>query len=251
MKEEYNWKSIIVGFIVLIIGILMIPFDIYWVKSSIFLWGSIGCSLIASGLVILLNGFLADRLKISPLDEWGIKNIYHTRSRMNEDCDKSLNKAKYKVDVVAFGLKSFRTDQEKLTKKLLNKGVNFRIITMDPESPFVEQRAKEEDEPAEQIKNSIFQLIKWAEKLNKESKKGQIEIKGYACMTLDFYWRVDDDIYVGPYWYGYASQQTISYRFSRNENNGFRTYTDYFDRLWNNESIMKALVSKQSTTKRK
>ena len=29
MKEEYNWKSIIVGFIVLIIGILMIPFDIY------------------------------------------------------------------------------------------------------------------------------------------------------------------------------------------------------------------------------
>ena len=104
MKEELNWKSIIVGFIVLIIGILMIPFDIYWAKSPISLWVSIWCSLIAPGLVILLNGFLAERRKVSPLTEWGIKNIYHTQSRMNEDCDKSLCKAKHEVDVVAFGL---------------------------------------------------------------------------------------------------------------------------------------------------
>lgn len=240
MKEKFNLKSIIVGLIILLVGIIGIICDltVFHLPSS---WGvSVGCSLIASALVIILTDLLVDRIKENPLESWGIKGIYQTRAKMNDDCSVSMNKAKYQVDVVAFGLKSYRTQQDKLTRKLLQKGVNFRIITMDPSSPFLAQREKEENENEGQIRNTINQLITWADNFNKNNYKGKIVVKGYSCMTLDFYWRVDDDIYFGPYWYSYNSQQTVSYKYS--EGKGFELYSDYFEKLWNNTDLTKALT---------
>lgn len=232
MKENLNWKTIAVGLIILVAGILTVVFfKDYGV--------SIGCSLIASSVVALLNSLFVERKKVSPLDSWGIQNIYKSRSLMNKDCDISIDNAKRQIDIVAFGLKSFRTDYGNSALALLQKGVNIRIITMEPESKFVKQREIEEGEVPGQIKNTIEQLVEWAEKLNAESTNGKITIKGYSCMTLDFYWRVDDDIYVGPYWYKYPSQQTISYKFTKGA--GFDAYYEYFDRLWN-DPMMKPLV---------
>jgi hypothetical protein len=232
MKENLNWKTIAVGLIILVAGILTVVFSKDYGVS-------IGCSLIASSVVALLNSLFVERKKVSPLDSWGIQNIYKSRSLMNKDCDISIDNAKRHIDIVAFGLKSFRTDYGNSALALLQKGVNIRIITMDPESKFVRQREIEEGEVPGQIKNTIEQLVEWAEKLNAESTNGKITIKGYSCMTLDFYWRVDDDIYVGPYWYKYPSQQTISYKFTKGD--GFDAYYEYFDRLWN-DPMMKPLV---------
>ena len=58
-------------------------------------------------------------------------------------------------------------------------------------------------------------------------------------MTLDFYWRVDNDIYIGPYWYHVGSQQTITYKFHKGRR-GFDIYRDYFESLWNdNDNTIK------------
>ncbi len=240
MKEKLNLKSIIVGLLVLIIGILLIILDLFSAKTDTNLWISIGCSLIASGLVILLNAVCVERIKDNPLKEWGISNIYPSRAIMNTDCEVSVDNAEHQVDVIAFGLHSYRDAKSKTTLKLLSKGVNFRIITMDPDSEFVYQRAKEEGEVKEQISNSIRQLVEWANDLNKKSKKGKITVKGYSCMTLSFYWRVDGEIYTGPYWYGKRSQQTISYKFTSGKT--FKAYTEYFESLWGDEVLMKTLT---------
>ena len=58
-------------------------------------------------------------------------------------------------------------------------------------------------------------------------------------MPLDFYCKIDDNLYVGPYLYGKESQQTISYRFSPN-GKGFKYYSNYFETLWNSP-MMKEL----------
>lgn len=232
MKENINWKTIAVGLIILVAGILTVVFSKDYGVS-------IGCSLIASSVVALLNSLFVERKKVSPLDSWGIQNIYKSRSLMNKDCDISIDNAKRQIDIVAFGLKSFRTDYGNSALALLQKGVNIRIITMAPESKFVKQREIEEGEVPGQIKNTIEQLVEWAETLNAQSTNGKITIKGYSCMTLDFYWRVDDDIYVGPYWYKYPSQQTISYKFTKGA--GFDAYSEYFERLWN-DPMIKTLV---------
>ena len=62
-------------------------------------------------------------------------------------------------------------------------------------------------------------------------------------MTLDFYWRTDNVIYIGPYWNGYESQQTITYKFLKG-GKGFKMYSDYFEKLWENDTLTSFLTKK-------
>lgn len=245
---KYNLKSIIVGLLVTLLGGALIVADIFWWKTSSMVWISIGCSLIASALVILLNTFLVDAQINNPLDDWKLKTITSTRAEINNDCEMELERAKYRVDIVAFGLRSFRTTHtEQQILAQLKKGINYRILTMSPDSTFVSARESEENN--KNIKDSITEMIEWADKLNAKNSRGKIAIKGYSSMTLDFYWRVDNVVYIGPYWNGYESQQTITYKFLKG-GKGFKTYSDYFEKLWSNEKLTKFLT-KATEQKRK
>jgi hypothetical protein len=233
--SKYNLKTIIVGLIILAVGLLITLLDAFvWnSKSSVVL--NIGCSLLASSLVILLTTFLVDFNKPNPLDEWGITKIYSTRAEKNVDSDPQLGKAKYRVDAIAFGLENFRNKNSKSVELCLRNGVNFRILTMDPGGRFIHLREEEESGVNGQIEKQIHDLVTWANDLNNRHYKGRIVVKGYKCMTLDFYWRVDDQLFVGPYWYGQPSNQTITYAFSEG-GKGFTQYTDYFEKLWDNDN---------------
>jgi len=233
MSDKYNLKSIITGLLITLVGIITILLDVFIFCTTQNIWISIGCSLLASGIVILATALLVDVNKVDYLEEWGLEKIYKTRAEKNTDSDPQLEKAKSQVDAVAFGLKSFRTTQNKRVEKALKNGVNFRILTMNPDEDnlFLAQREAEEGELTGQIKKSIDDLVSWANILNARPYKGKIEVRGYKCMTLDFYWRVDDELYVGPYWYGRGSQQTITYKFGKDKK-GFELYTDYFEELW-------------------
>lgn len=234
MKEKFNSKSIIAGLVCIIIGGLGIGAEFLWDTDKGF-WFNLGCSLLSSGLVILLTALFVERLKINPLDDWKLKTITSTRAEINNDCEIEMDHAKYQIDIIAFGLRSFRTthmDKQILAK--LRKGINYRILTMDPQSKFVAAREAEEDN--KNIKSSIEALVAWADLLNNKSTRGKIIVKGYSSMTLDFYWRVDNVVYIGPYWYGYESQQTITYKYIKG-GKGFKTYSDYFEKLWSDEKL--------------
>lgn len=235
MKEVYNWKSLCLAIGLIVFGIVLIVVNSF---IKIVLWKDlcmgVGCSLIASAIVILAHDFFINKVKLSALDEWGIDKIYATRAEKNADSDPNLEKAKYCVDGIAFGLSSFRTKYTKKVERCLRKGVNFRLLTMNPQSSFLAQREKEE---GNSIRQSILDLIAWADKLNSDANsKGKIIIKGYNTMTLDFYWRVDDDIYAGPYWYGYKSADTITFKFN-SKGKAFSIYSEYFERLWDDSSL--------------
>lgn len=239
---EY-WKKLVIALLVLLLGFSLAVGDTYWFVTENRVWLSIGCSLIASASVILLNVLLLERRNEKDTDKWGMVKIYATRAEKNKDSDPMLGNMKYKLDGIAFGLKTFRTGQSEKVEAALSRGVQIRLITMQPESPFVRQREIEEKEQEGQIKNTIQQLISWADSLNAKGYKGKIQIKGYSCMTLDFYWRMDDIIYMGPYWYGYSSQQTVTYRFDEG-GIGFSIYEKYFEKLWNDNELMKLLTKK-------
>lgn len=236
MKGKYNFKTVSTGLVIIIAGILTVLADIFWLKTVQNIWISIGCSLLASGIVILAQAVLIEGKHIDPLEEWGLEKIYETRAEKNKESDPELDNAKEQVDAVAFGLKSFRTKHTNRVEKILKNGVNIRILTMNPDKDnvFLKQREIEEEETEGQIRNSIDQLVSWANKLNARKYKGKIEVRGYKCMTLDFYWRVDNDIYIGPYWYHVGSQQTITYKFHKGRR-GFDIYKDYFETLWNDK----------------
>ena len=241
MKETYNWKSLFAGVAVFAVGLILsivsTLFSGAWNTAFI----SVGCSLIASGLVIVCHDFFVEKKTVSMLDEWNITKIFATRAEKNAESDPELTKTKYRIDAVAFGLGSFRGKHTPKVEACLRNGVNIRIITMNPESPYTEVRDMEEGKAQGQTRHSIEKLVEWADKLNASSRKGKIVIKGYSCMTLDFYWRVDNVLYIGPYWYGVDSQQTITYKFV-DGGKGFTQYTDYFETLWDSDSIMTTLT---------
>lgn len=246
--KKYNTKAIIVALVVLLTGVLLTVADVYWIKTNSNVWISIGCSLIASALVILLNTFLVDVLRINPLEEWKIECITATRAEINSNCEMELENAKHQVDIVAFGLSSFRSRQsDKQMLQYLKKGVNFRILTMNPSSEFIDQREKEENN--KNIKNSIETLVAWADNLNQKNSRGKIIIRGYSSMTMDFYWRSDNVLYVGPYWYGKGSQQTITYKYLKG-GKGFKLYSDYFEELWGNAQLSEVLTKEKEFKKR-
>lgn len=240
MKEKINLKSIIAALIILSIGVFLALMDgfVWKSESSIFL--NIGCSFIASALAGLITVLLVERHPVNPLDAWKLRRIESTRAKINDECAEKLRKVKYQVDIVAFGLHTFRNKQSSYVENYLKKGINFRILTMDPTSPYVLQRECEEDDTS--IKNSIEKLVEWANKLNSLQYKGKVIVKGYSCMTLDFYWRVDDTIYVGPYWYGHDSQQTITYAFDEG-GEGFTLYAEYFEKLWDSSDLSRNLTT--------
>ena len=232
----YNNKKIIVALLLALVGLAI-------VFACPEKYSGFGFSFLTSAIVTGLNVWLVDVKEVNPLDGWGIEKIYKTRAEKNQDSDPKLTNAQHRIDGVAFGLKNFRSLHTDKIEDCLSRGVNIRLITMDPASPFAEQRDLEERDEKGHLRNSINQLVEWADRLNerKGSGRGTITVKGYSCMTLDFYWRVDDDIYIGPYWYGMPSQQTITYKFKAG-GIGAGLYIDYFDKLWNDKQLVKTLT---------
>lgn len=249
MKETYNWKSLFAGAGIIVVGIVLCVITAFTkVANTVFV--SIGCSLIASGAVIILHDFFVEKKQVSLLDEQKIERIYSTRAEKSAESDLELLKAKYCLDAVAFGLSSFRGKHTPKVETLLRKGINIRIITMNPSSPHTQERDDEEKKNPGATAHSIFDLIDWANKLNRKDYRGKVIIQGYNSMTLDFYWRVDDTVYTGPYWYGVDSQQTITFRFV-DGGNGFSQYTQYFEDLWNNETLTETLTDVKEVTSKK
>lgn len=229
---QYNWKKCAFSLAVIIFGGLMAG---YLIDKNPVIAG-IGLSMVASGLTCLIFSVMFGWNKPDPMAEWGIEKAYERRSYKNDDSDPLLDTAQYRVDGIAFGLSSFRAKNDKRVRGCLERGVNFRLLVMHPDSPFVAAREKEEDVKEGSIAKTILDLVAWANELNNEHYTGRIEVKGYKCMTLDFYWRIDNDIYIGPYWYKLPSQHTITYKLKSN-GRCFNLYSEHFDKLWNDKDM--------------
>ena len=250
MEEKVDWRSISVGLLIVLVGSGLVLGDVFWSWSSTSVWISVGCSLIASGLVILLTALLLERRKYDPLDAWKIQKIYSTRAERNSEADPNIDQARYCIDGIAFGLSTFRTMYGKKIEQCLRKGVNIRLLTMDPEGEFICVREEEEETTPGAIKETIVSLVKWANDLNQTNPKGRIVVKAYKSMTLDYYWRVDDDLYVGPYWYESKSSDTITYKFVSG-GRGFQHYSEYFEKLWEDQALCRVLTTVDEIPKRK
>lgn len=243
--KHINFKERWLETLIAIIGTILLISGWIFEKQHIFSSAiiSIGCSLIASAVVSFVNNFYNE--KENALKSWGVDKVYKARAEKSADSDPKLTTAKKHLDIVAFGLKSFRSGHKNEMIRCLQNGVDVRIITMSPESEFAKERAKEENETEDQIAHSVRDLVEWCKNVNREAKEtspksGQIRIMAYKCMTLDFYWRCDNELYFGPYLLGKDSQQTVTFR-AQKGGKLFEIYTEYFEELWKNDEYMEEI----------
>lgn len=221
-----NFVSFLVGVVVTLSG--------YFVSNES--WAtivmSIGASIIASSAVVYIDSFYEVKFRAirDIMEKWKLAAIYKTRGAMNADCDTAQAEAKKEIDVIGFGLSSWRDSSTDEIKELLKKGVKIRIMTPNPESPFVLQLARDEGQADDSIRHSINKLIEWGAELRDAG--GNIEIRTYDWLPMDFYFRIDGVLFIGPYLYSKGSQQTVTFKFEK-DGVMYAEYTAYFERVWN------------------
>lgn len=237
-KYLINIIIILLGIVASILGVVIANVTV----SQILL--NIGLSFVSSGIISIITIAVIDsneKEEDKELTSWGLEQIYATRSEMNSHTATVFPTMKKEYCQIAFGVKSLRDAYDSLFMDKVKHGLKVKFITMHPNSEFLKERELVENKQKGEIRKTIIDLIKWIEKLQKNAKKASnIQIKFYDSLPLDFYCKIDDNLYVGPYLYGKESQQTISYRFSPN-GKSFNYYVKYFDTLWNS-SIMKDLA---------
>jgi len=178
------------------------------------------------------------------IEKWGLENIFETRQQMNYSTDKAFDTLEKHLDIIAWGLKSFRDAKDKFIKEKVKKGLKIRFITPHPDSLYVTQREIDEKEIPGQIKQTILNLQKWVEELQLIAPHPEnIQIRFYKSLPEDFYFSVDDYVFIGPYLYGIASQQTISYEFKK-PSKGASYYQEYFERLWVDDTFCNIFLKK-------
>jgi hypothetical protein len=206
---------------------------------------SIGSSMVASSIISFLMAVYlkADEEARKVIDTWGLKNI-EVRSALNSEINKNLEGMRRGMDIVTLGMKNFRAAKGALLEQKVKQGCNIRILTMDPESEFLERRDVEEGNSIGQIKKEIEDMITWAQRINNTQdgkRAGSIEIRCYDGLPQDMYQRIDNHVYVGPLHFGKPSQQTIAYEYKPGSK-GAEYYTEYFSSLWKDDLFSKKIL---------
>jgi hypothetical protein len=246
-KIENDINERLVNLIVALLGVLLVIVGaVFWLLKSqeifITISMSVGTSLIASAVVTYLTSiYIYKRKKEKDITEfWGLNAVYESRQRMNDLCDSYLEDVEEVLDIIAFGLRSFRHSRKHLIEKKVRQGLKIRILTIHPDSIFLKQREQDEKVTPGYIRETIIQLYDWVRHLKEKLAKNpdDISIQFYDALPLDFYFRVDDVLFVGPYLYGKDSQQTISFEFRSNAK-GFSDFVRYFEDLWGQSVLPK------------
>ena len=250
-KIENNINERLINLIVALIGIISVIIGVFLsflekggneILATVLI--SVGTSLIASAVVTYLTSiYIYKRKKEKEItDFWGLTAIFETRQRMNDSSDDHLPLIEDSLDIIAFGLRSFRDSKTHEIQNKVRRGLKIRMLTIHPDSPFLKQREIDEKQAEGAIKKSIILLFDWITELRTIAPdENNISIKFYDALPLDFFFRMDDVLFVGPYMYGKDSQQTISMEF-RGGANGFNYYMRYFEELWDDKKFPKKLM---------
>lgn len=220
----------LLGGVLILAGILFCDF---WGSKWETVIISVGASLVASAVVSYLSSiYIYKRKREKEITEtWGLYSIDESRAQMNYFIGQNLENVTDHLDIIAYGLKSFRESKRKLINEKVKHGLEIRIITVNPNYEYLSQKDVDEKKLKDSTKESIKQLCRWIVELQK-IKGSKVKIKFCKTLPTEVYFRVDDYIYTGPYQCGRESQRTITMEYRR-PGKGFDYYKDYFDTLWN------------------
>lgn len=217
--------------IIALVGIAVILFSL-WQHDNInahtfTVFISIGTSIVASSIVAFITTyyFSKNEGRMGLIDKWGIKSISETRGIINNEISSLFEHKVRELDIIAYGLKSFREARDQRIRQLVTSGMKMRIITVNPENDVLIFKDKDENKVCGSTAASIIELLSWCKDI------GNIEVKCIDTLPTELYFRVDSDVFVGPYQIGRESQQTITIRFE-GKADGVKYYNEYFEKLW-------------------
>ncbi|WP_125039046.1 hypothetical protein [Nocardioides sp. LS1] len=192
---------------------------------------AIGTGLIATGAagaVIYVYVARTDgvRYRLESLWTSGVERIYVQRAaQIRQEYDDRLGRAHSQIDIIGFGLKDFRRDYlDKLGT--MSSRAHIRILLLDADSAYAAQRDSEEEQTPGVIQSEVAEFLKqYNNRYGSEPgfNTGRLQVRTYKSLPTVNIFRIDDDLFWGPYLSGRASSNTLTVRIRRG--------TSIFDQL--------------------
>lgn len=220
--------------LLLVFGIILVWWGIdvheQIVKNTVLL--SIGTSLVAGGIVAILDLFrIASQEQVynnidNLIIKAGIDNVYEKRDL--DEYDSLIKNARNSIDVLGYSLRAFYQSYKEILLEKSSKHPNFtvRILLIEPDSMSSRYRENNEDGKVTGIYKKSIDVI----------KEGFANCPNIKIRTIDIpignmIYRIDDTMYVGPYFYKRNSKSTHTIKLNKN---GwlYEEYQQEFDKMW-------------------
>ena len=167
---------------------------------------SIGASVVATGvaglvLYLYVRFHQDDIQRQERLRNFGFADAFESRSVMiKHEYDSRIQKAQRAIDIVGFGLKHLKEDYGTEFRSWASRA-QVRILLIDPESPssrtsYAAQRAKEEQDGENSIKNSVQAFLDATQSLRADPNRA-FEVRLFTCLPSINIFRVDNEMFWG------------------------------------------------------
>ncbi len=236
-----NWLYLALYTLVFAIGTAL-------VQSESELLSAVGASLVATGVAgwvlflwVILNEGRSKRAEL--VSNLGLVDAFPARaSQIKNEYDTRLAHANEAIDVLGFGLRHLRQDYEADFEKWA-ASARVRILLLNPEAPtknksFAKQRDLEEGNSPTTISDDVKQFLQATESLWSDPSSG-FAVRLYSALPSVNIFRVDNELFWGPYLIGKQSRNTPTLVVRRG-GTLFDSFADHFDALWNNDQLTTA-----------
>jgi hypothetical protein len=194
---------VIVGVLIVVLGNGKVGLAI---GTSLIATGAAGASLF--GYVLLSERWSS---RVESLLDAGLRGIWMMRSvRIRQEYDQRLEAARDSIDLLGFGQRSFREDHIEDFSAWIARGVEIRLLLLDPSFPlpehsYADQRDREEGSGSiAQDVEAFLREIK-ARGLHQSER---LSIRLFRCLPAIGVFRIDDDLFWGPYLVRRASRNS-------------------------------------------
>jgi hypothetical protein len=173
---------------------------------------AIGTGLAAAGVTgwvlfayVLLTETTAAQLAL--LATFGVTGAFMGRSvAIKAEYDRRLSAARSQIDIIGFGLRALREDYAAQFEQW-KRQARVRILLIDPSylaegASLADARDREEDEPPGRIRDDVARFLAETAELHDE----RFQVRLYRCLPAINYFRVDDELFWGPYLLGDQSR---------------------------------------------
>ncbi len=231
IAEPLNIIYVLVHFVLFISGLYV--FQTF--KSA--LGQGVGASLVAAGVtgwvvfVYVLTG-QSTRERLRVVQRLGVlAGFTHRGPAIREEYRTRIITARRQIDVLGFGLSSLREDFQKEFADWKQRA-KVRILLLDPNYPtqhdsYANQRDREEQSPEQSISNEVNHFIARTRDLIDD----RFQVRLYQCLPSVNIFRVDDELFWGPYLMGRASRNSPTL-VVRSGGELFQIFVDHFDTIW-------------------
>lgn len=237
-----HWIYLLLNAVVFLIGILL-------TKNANAITSSVGTSVVATGIcgwLLFLWVMVTDASlgKYREYKKMGILSLFSERSvAIKPEYDSRIEKAKKRIDIIGFGLKSFREDYSQRFEALAANVDEIRILLIDPEFPerrmsFADQRDREERENPGKIKEDVRIFIESTNILR--TRYSNFRVRLYRSLPSINYFRIDNEAFWGPYLVGMPSRKMPTAIISKSSPL-FDVLEEHFENIWSSDELSREI----------